>query len=209
MKQLYSLIKGKEENEIRKIFSPFFNYLINYYELDIIDKDKKIKIAHEKETFTDKLNIISEYLRMLFDHFGNLEEIFKNNKIKEEYKNKYDTNNIYIKSFNGDEYEKDILDIFYILTGNLPLFSNIFIFKEDSVEEEYIPFLYKVLKINVNCLFILILKECKNDNEDNILKKINEILATNKTNLFIILYSRNNISKIKKYLNEYKNLNNG
>ena len=36
------------------------------------------------------------------------------------------------------------------------------------------------------------------------MKKINEILTTNKTNLFIILYSRNNISKIKKYLNKHE-----
>ena len=42
-RQLYRLIKEKKENKIRKIFYHFVNYQINYYELYIIDKDKKIK----------------------------------------------------------------------------------------------------------------------------------------------------------------------
>ena len=150
------------------------------------------------------MEFISEYWEVVFDFFGSIEEIFKKNIIKEEYKNKYDSNKIYIKDFNNDEYEKDCLDSFFVLTGNLPLFSNILIFKEDTVEEEYLPFLYKVLKINLNCLFVLILKQCKNNNIDNILKKINEILTGNKTSLFIILYSKQNISKIKKYLKKYE-----
>ena len=76
-RQLYRLIKEKEENEIRKIFSPFVNYQINYYELDIIDKDKKIKKDFKGESFKEKLEFISEYWEVVFDFFGSIEEIFK------------------------------------------------------------------------------------------------------------------------------------
>ena len=52
----------------------------------------------------------------------NWNELFMKNKIKEKYNNLYASKNIYIKSFNNDEYEEDVINIFYHLTGNLPLF---------------------------------------------------------------------------------------
>ena len=82
LKHLYSLIKEKEENIIRKIFSPFFNYLINYYELQIIDKNKEIKIVPEKGTFEDKLNLISEYLEKLFNFFEIWKKYLKITKLR-------------------------------------------------------------------------------------------------------------------------------
>ena len=94
---------------------------------------------------------------------------------------------------------------FFYLTDYLPLFSNIFIFGEETKEQEYLPFLYKVLTID--SLFVIVIKECKNGNEDNLFKKINEIFVNNKTNYFLVLlYSKQNINKIEKFIKEYKPL---
>ena len=87
-----------------------------------------------------------------------------------------------------------------MLTGNLPCFSNVFIFDEETMEQEFIPFLYRVRKSQLNCLFMMILKECKNGNEEKLLLKIDELLTTEKNCLFLLLYSRENIEKIEKYL---------
>ena len=132
----------------------------------------------------------------------NYNDIFIKNKIKEEFINKYKNTIIYIKSFNDNEYEPICLNIFFYLTGNLPCFSNIFIYNEETIKHEFLPFLYKVVKTDLNCLFIMILKECKNSNEDQVLIKINELLSTKRNSIFILLYSKQNIFKIEKFINE-------
>ena len=129
--------------------------------------------------------------------------MFIQNNIKEEFKNRYKNQTIYIKSFDDEEYEEDILNIFYNLTGNLPLFSNIFVFGEETEEQDYLPFLYKIIK--ASGLFIMVLKKCKNGNEDILLEKINEILLNNKGNfVFLLLYSKSNINQIRQYIKQYE-----
>ena len=189
------LIKGDYE-ELRKLFSPFFNNIITYYQ-----PDSNFKIKREiDDSFEQKLNIISNYLKIIIEYHGDFKEIFKKNEIKDEYKKFYEKNKIYIKSFNDDEYESDCLDIFYSLTGNLPSLSNIFIFDDKIHYLDFLPFLYKVKNSELNCLFILILKQCKSANEDILLKKINEFLMDRKNGIFLLLYSKKNKQKIDRYL---------
>lgn len=160
------LIKG-DYDELRKLFSPFFNNILKYYQ-----PDSSFKIKRKlNDSFEKKLKIISNYLKNIIEFQGDFNEIFKKNEIKDEYEKLYEKNKIYIKSFNDDEYENDCLDIFYSLTGNLPSLSNIFIFDDKINHLDFLPFLYKVKKSELNCLFILILKQCKSANEDILLKK--------------------------------------
>ena len=49
---------------------------------------------------------------------------------------------------------------------------------------------------------MIILKECKNGNEEKLLIKIDELITKKNKGLFILLYSRNNKEKIDKYLND-------
>ena len=199
--RIYQLIKENEYDEIRNFISPYVNNMINYYE-----PSEKININSINAPFKEKLEKISEYFNKIINYNLDYDEIFSKNKIKEKYKNGYKSHIIYIKSFNDDEFESYCLDIFFTITGNLPLFSNIFIFDEETKKEEYLPFLYKVRKTKINCLFIMILKKCKNDNEDNVLYEINELFKTEKNNnsIFILLYSKDNINKIEKYINSYE-----
>ena len=193
--KIYEMIKEEKYSELQYILSPYINSKDNYYY-----PDEKIEIK-PNASFNEKLITISNYFENIFKRFLNYDDIFKKNRIKEEYLNNYKNNIIYIKSYNEDEFESDCLDIFFTLTGNLPCFSNIFIFNDETIKLEFLPFLYKVLKTDSKCLFAIILKECKNGNEDNILIKINEILTKQRNSILILLYSKKNISKIEKYLN--------
>ena len=211
------LLEEKKYLEIRNLFSPYINNQIKFSFLKFFGlnekndfepkEDVKTEIEENNLLYQKKLEIISKYLENIIE---NPDKIFKKNEIKEKFKSSITKNSIYIKSFSNDDYEEDILNIFYILTGNLPLLSNIFIFDEETIEQEFMPFLYKVIKTNLYCLFILVMKPCKNENEDNLLKKINELILNyeNRKSAFILLYSDsdkfNHINKIKEYIQYYK-----
>ena len=196
----YNLIKIGKYNIIKKLYSHLFNNKINFF----LDENKKlINLSNNDEIFEGKIKLILNYFSEIINVEKFWNEIFNQNNIKEELKKIYKCQTIYIKSFDDEEYEEDILNIFYSLTGNLPLFSNIFIFGEKTEEQDYLPFLYKVTK--TNSFFIMVLKNCKNENIDILLKKINEILLNGKESfVFLLLYYRQNISKIKKYIKNYK-----
>ena len=195
--KLYQLIKEEQYDEIKKIFSPFItNPDIHYEIFNEININKSDNIP-----FREKIENISKYFDKITNSHMNYNDIFIKNKIKEEFINNYKNNIIYIKSFNDNEYEPICLNIFFYLTGNLPCFSNIFIYNEETIKHEFLPFLYKVVKTDLNCLFIMILKECKNSNEDKVLIKINELLSTKRNSIFILLYSKQNIFKIEKFIN--------
>ena len=217
LNMLMKLLKDKNYSEIRNLFSPFINNQIkisffnlirinlnggNYFEPE---EDIKREIMKNNLLYQKKLEIISNYLENIIE---DSDQIFEKNKIEEKYRKIITNTNIYIKSFSNEDYEEDILNIFYKLTGNLPLLSNIFIFDEKSIEQEFMPFLYRIIKTNLYCLFILVMKPCKNENEDNLLKKINElILNNNRKSAFILLYSdsdKYHIDKIEKYIKNYK-----
>ena len=196
--KLYKLIKAREYNMIQYSFSHLFNNKI-----DFSSNTKLIYLLNNDQSFEVKLKTILNYLSNIIDCKKFWNEIFIKNEIKEEFKKIYESQTIYIKSIDDEDYEEDILNIYYTLTGNLPLFSNIFIFCEETEEQEYLPFLYKVVK--TNGLFTMVLKKCKSENIDILLKKINEILLNNKNDfVFLLLYSKQNINKISHYIKNYK-----
>ena len=94
---------------IRNLFSPLINNSITFY-----DHNEGLNILFINETFENKLKIITNYLYKIINREINWYEIFKQNKIKEDYKNKYKSQVIYIKSFINNEYEEDLLYIFFL-----------------------------------------------------------------------------------------------
>ena len=196
---MMKLLREKNYSEIRNLFSPFINNISivkSYWYWPI-------KFSSQ-DSYENKLSIVSNYLKNIIGDNSN--NIFEKSIIKTEYKNNYKGENIYIKSFDKDEFEEDILKIFFNLTGNLPSLSNLFIFDEETLEQEYVSFLYKIKKTDSNCLFVLVIKSCKNENEINLLEKIKELIIKNnnkRKTIFIILYSDQLENKIKKYIEKF------
>ena len=201
--EIYQLIKAGQYDEIKRNYSYYFNNIIKNYKPNNnnfnANDDNINNLNANDDNFEAKLNTISRYFKSIIRDF---DAIFTKNKIKQEYENKSQNNKrvIYIKSFNYNEYEEDCLNLFYTLTGNLPCFSNIIVIDEEILEIEYLPFLYKVIKLQMNCLFIMVLKECQNRIEEKVLIKINELFNVDKNSLFILLYSSNIKEKLDKYL---------
>ena len=213
---MMELLREKNYSEIRNLFSPFINnisivksywYIFTYDSNILFEPTNEIKFSSQ-EPYENKLNIILNYLKNVIG--DNPNDIFKKSIIKTEYENNYNDENIYIKSFDKDEFEEDILKIFFNLTGNLPSLSNLFIFDEETLEQEYVSFLYKIKKTDSNCLFVLVIKSCQNENEINLLKKIKELIIKNnnkRKTTFIILYSDQLENKIKTYIDKVKPFN--
>ena len=208
---MMKLLKERNYSELRYLFSPFINNIVEshlslffpYYSNNIFEPTEKIRFSSQ-ESYENKLKKISKYLKNIIG--DNINDIFEKSIIKTEYINIYKSNYIYIKSFFNDEFEEYILDIFFYFTGNLPSLSNIFIFDEETLEQEYVSFLYKIKKTDLNCLFVLIIKSCKNENEINLFKKIKEVIINkNRKTIFLILYSDQlKEDKMKNYINNVK-----
>ena len=152
--RLYELLKEEVFDRIRYIFSPYLNNEITNYkpidESNVDHHDPHLPLGkpnnnpfntirtNNNVTFEQKLKTISKYWSKVFK--GDFNIIFNRNKIKENINNFVNYNYIYIKSFIKDKFEEDCLLVFFTLTGNLPCFSNIFIFDEETVEQEFLPF---------------------------------------------------------------------
>ena len=214
LSNLYQLIKEKKYSDI-KYFIPYkFNKLIKTYELK---KEDEFEIKDYK--FEKQLDIISKYFNKIFkDNNINIKNIYNENKIKVDIE--YDIKSLYIKDYKNDQYEYDCINIFYSLTKNLPLFSNILVFNEETIEEEILSFLFRVIKCKSNCLFILIIQNINNNNNNknkNLISLINKFMKEKENeSLFLILFSQQieNIifENIKTYkilgnLNQYQNGN--
>ena len=180
--KLYELIKTQDDKSIEKFISSIFNNEnIEYSKL------KNINFNFENDKFENKLKNISIYFSQIIKN-ETLQKILKLNQIKKY--DFYDCNNIYLRSFYNDDFESDCIEIYWALTDNLPQYQNLLIYKEETVEEEILSFIYRFAKCKYKSLFTLIFKEKvinKHKNKylfDNIKKYINK--KENKSILLIL-----------------------
>ena len=106
------------------------------------------------------------HLKDIFESNRIYDILYVNNKIKENI-NKNGNKKIYSKTFFDEEYEWECINIFFSLTGNLPLLSNLLIYNEETLKEEIICFLYRMIKCKYNCLFMVIFQEETPNNNIN------------------------------------------
>ena len=202
---LFNLINNENYENI-KYFIPF--YFIN--SITSFKPNKKYIKENKIYNFKEQLEILSNYFKEIFEKNEiNIKNLFDKNIIKNNIN--YDNKSIYIKSFFDDNYEYDCITLFYLLTGNLPLLSNILIYNEETLEEEILSFLFRVIKCNSKCLFVLIfLLEQNNSFINNnkiksLFSMINEYINLKKNeSIFLILFSDKNQKIILENIKGFK-----
>ena len=182
--KLYKLIISQDDISIKKFISSIFNNENIQYSFRKIN----FNFNFEKEDFENKLNNISEYFSKIITD-DTLKKILKSNEIKV---NNYNDNTIYLRSFHNDDFESDCIEIYWALTNNLPQYLNLLIYKEETVEEEILSFIYRFKTCEYKSLFTLVFKDKvinKQKNKylfDNIKAHINK---NNNRSILLILYS--------------------
>ena len=193
--QLYNLMKNKKISQLKNLI-----FFIFAKEINNLDQNR---LENEDENFDKRLQYISDFLKA---NKISPQELYKTNSIKMN-SNKLNEKNVYLKSFHNDEYESISLEIFYELTGNLPSYSNILIYNEETIEEEILSFIFRVIKCESKSLFVLILNEDNSINKEkkykylfDVIKKY--IIHKNNKSIFLILFSDKNkiiFDNIKEY----------
>ena len=196
---LNNLLKINDYDKIKNFIPYNFNN-------DIVIYNPNGRFEDKNYTFEEKLNNISDYFNSIFDINNiKLESLYIKNVIKN---NNYDNKIIYIKSFFDEQYDCDCINIFVSLTGNLPLLSNLLIYNKETLEEEILCFLFRVIKCKSNSLFVLIYQDDSYKKNNNKIKSlfslINEFISRkNNKSIFLILFSDKNediiFDNIKKY----------
>ena len=204
LSHLFELIKEGKYDDI-KYYIPYYfnNYIINY------NPNINNNIEDKNYTFIEQLHIVSDYLSIIFENNEiKLDKFYNLNLIKN---NIYESKYIYIKSFFDNEYEHECINIFYSLTGNLPLLSNLLIYNEETLEEEILCFLIRFIKCKTCCLFTLIIQKSRflnyerNNKINDILKKIQEFIKKKENkSIFLILFSDEIQEFIFQNIKEYR-----
>ena len=146
--QLYNLINNNSNNNNLVKLKKFLSFI---FDKDIIINN--INHQAQETNFEDKLNCISNFLNQEINI--NSEELYNKNLI---IKNLED--HLYLHSItNNEDYGSICLEIFYEYTNNLPLYSNILIYDEETNEEEILAFFYRVIECKTKSLFVLIFKD--------------------------------------------------
>jgi len=133
------------------------SHLINSVAMNKI-KDLKIEYFYNYEQ--DSIENINKFLGKLFKKNGvNLEEIYSNNKIKEEIGL---VPGLYRKIKQGDfsDLINNILNIYLNLTGNIPIIDTLLICNEETNIENIKAFLYRALFCDKPVLFLITNMEC-------------------------------------------------
>ena len=133
------------------------SHLINSVAMNKI-KDLNIEYFYNYEQ--DSIENINKFLGKLFKKNGvNLEEIYSNNKIKEEIGL---VPGLYRKIKQGDfsDLINNILNIYLNLTGNIPIIDTLLICNEETNIENIKAFLYRALFCDKPVLFLITNMEC-------------------------------------------------
>ena len=164
------------------------------------------KKIEQNELFDNKLETISMYFSKITRNSPEALP-YKRNLIDNQKISNLNTNIIYLKNYHNDDYECVCLDIYFNLTNNLPIYSNLLIYDEETIEEEILSFIFRVKKCKIQSLFMLILSETIFSNDEKKLKYLFDLIKKyiyNKNNksILVILYPNKNnqiIENIQNY----------
>ena len=213
----------KKKKFIRYVYGRQFNNLYNYSKYNLGDItpflqfitnnelkkniNKEMKWIEEENEFQEVINNCNNYIeRIIKNNNLSLEIIYEKTIIKnngkfrnQEYKGLY--------VYSCSQVEKELIQLYIYLTGNIPIFQNILLCNKDTSNEEITSFLYRSLLCEFNSCFIIGGIELLNFNQKNyFLELLNEILSDKKEkiNSCLIILSNDKNTDIYRRLYSIK-----